>query len=175
MKVKLNLVQLLPAFVVSASLIALATPAQANPFGFLNQVNEALGGVNHTVNTVRGTGQHATGTLGNLSNLLGIAQPSNAPADPNVQIMDIYAKWYGGMTPADKEIVNLLITQYAEDLPLTFANFSRTPLYKSKSAQDKPKASTTFFKFLDLVKAVPQKDKFLAFAFCVNGGSSSCK
>jgi hypothetical protein len=162
MKVKLNLVQLLPAFLVSASLIALATPAQANPFGFLNQVNEALGGVNHTVNTVRGTGQHATGTLGNLSNLLGIAQPSNAPADPNVQIMDIYAKWYGGMTPA-------------EDLPLTFANFSRTPLYKSKSAQDKPKASTTFFKFLDLVKAVPQKDKFLAFAFCVNGGSSSCK
>ncbi len=162
--------------IISFGLTAIIRPAQANPFGFLDDINRNVNGVNNTVNSVRGTQQNTSNTLGNLSNFLGIGQQASSLADPNTQILDIYSKWYTSMTPADKEIVNWLTSQYAEDMPISFAAFSKSPLYKKRSAQDKPKASAVFFKFSEVVKNVgPQKDKFLAFAFCVNGGSTNCK
>jgi hypothetical protein len=162
---------------IGVALTAITQPAQAGPFGFLDDINSALHGVNSTVNSIKGTQQNTSGTLGNLTNMLGIGQPANNnSSDQSAQLLDIYSKWYTSMTPSDKEIVNWLTTQYAEDQPITFGAFSKTPLYKGKNEQDKPKASATFFKFSEVIKAVgPQKDKFLAFAFCVNAGSTNCK
>jgi hypothetical protein len=160
----------------SISIATVVSPARA---GFLDGINDALRGVNNTVNSIQGTQQQTTGTLGNLTNLLGIGgQPANngAPVDSTAQVLDIYAKWYMGVTPAEKEIVNLLTTSYAEDAPMTFAAFSKTPAYKDKDAQGKSQASAIFFKFSEVIKAIgPQKDKFLAYAFCVNGGGKNCK
>jgi hypothetical protein len=171
-----NIAKFLPAFLIlSTSLITVVKPAQANPFGFLNDINRSINGVNDGVNGIRGTQANATGTLGNLSNLLGLSKPET-PVDPNTQILDIYARWYVSMAPAEKEILNWLTTQYAEDKPIVFTTFSKSPLYKSMNAQTKTKASAIFFKYSEVIKAVgPQKDKFLAFSFCVNGGSTNCK
>ena len=116
--------------------------------------------------------------MNNLSNILGITPPANNnnSTDSTAQILDIYSKWYTSMIPANQEIVNWLTTEYAEDRAITFATFSKTPLYESKSKQERLKVSVTFFKFSEVIKAVgPQKDKFLAFAFCMNSGSTDCK
>jgi hypothetical protein len=177
-KMRNNIARLLPVvLMVGVSMNTLARPAQANPFDFLNGINRTVNDVNNTVNSVKGTQQNAGGALGNLTNFLGIGQPaSNNSSDPTAQVLEVYAKWYTSVSPADKEIVNMLTTQFAEDTPMTFAAFSKTPFYKGKDAQGKSQASATFFKFSEVIKAVgPQKDKFLAYAFCVNGGGKDCK
>ena len=162
--------------VTSISIATIVSPAHA---GFLDGINDALRGVNNTVNSIQGTQQNAGGTLGNLTNLLGIGgKPASnaAPGDPTAQVLDIYSKWYTSVTPAEKEIVNLLTTSYAEDKPMSFGDFSKSPMYQGKDTQGKSQASAIFFKFSEVIKAVgPQKDKFLAYAFCVNGGGKNCK
>jgi hypothetical protein len=162
---------------IGISLTAITQPAQAG-FGFLDDINSALRDVNSTIDTVKSTQQNTSVALTNLSNLLGISPSANNnnSTDPTTQVLDIYSKWYTSMNPAHKETVNWLTTQYAEDLPITFAAFIKTPLYESKSEQDRPKIAVTFFKFSEVVKTLgPQKDKFLAFAFCVNSGATNCK
>jgi hypothetical protein len=173
-----NISRLLPVvLMVGVSMSALASPVQAGPFDFLNSINSTVNDVNNTVNGIKGTQQNTGSAIGNLTNLLGIGQPaSNNSGDPTAQVLQVYSKWYSSVTPVDKEIVNMLTTQYAEDTPMTFAAFSKTPFYKGKDAQSKSQASATFFKFSEVIKAVgPQKDKFLAYAFCVNGGGKDCK
>jgi hypothetical protein len=172
-----NTTKFLPALLtIGISLTAVTKPAQAG-FGFLDDINSTLREVNTTIDTVKSTQQNTSVALTNLSNILGIAQPANSNSiDPTTQALDIYSKWYTSMTPSHKEIVNWLTTQYAEDLPITFAAFKKTPLYENNSEQDRPKIAITFFKFSEVIKIVgPQKDKFLAFAFCVNSGSTNCK
>ena len=155
------------------------SPAQANPFGFLDQINKTVNDVNGTVNSVKGTSANTGSAIGNLTNFLGIGA-SSAPAanaDPATQVNGAYAAWYKGMTPAEKEIANALTSEYAEKGVLDFATFKSTDLYKAaKTSQEKQAVSSMFFKYSEVVKAAaPQKDKFLAFAFCVNGGSTTCK
>jgi hypothetical protein len=173
-----NTSKIIPALLtIGISLTAITQPAQAG-FGFLDDINSALHEVNSTLDSVKNAQQSTSVALNNLSNILGIAQPTNNnnSTDPIAQILDIYSKWYTGMTPANQEIVNWLTTEYAEDRPITFGTFSKTPLYESKNKQDRIKVSVTFFKFSEVIKVVgPQKDKFLAFAFCMNSGSTNCK
>jgi hypothetical protein len=173
-----NISRLLPVILmIGVSVNAIGSPAQAGPFDFLNGINNTVNDVNNTVNGIKGTQQNTGSAIGNLTNLLGIGKPaSNNSGDPTAQVLEVYSKWYTSVSPADKEIVNMLTTQYAEDTPMTFAAFSKTPFYKGKDAQGKSQASATFFKFSEVIKAVgPQKDKFLAYAFCVNGGGKDCK
>jgi hypothetical protein len=169
-----NTTKFLPALLtIGISLTTITQPAQAN-FEFLDNINNTLNGVNTTINNVKDTQKNTSATLNNLTDLLGVRPPVNN--DPSDQILEIYSKWYASVTPADKEIVNWLTTQYAEDRSITFGDFTKTPLYQSKSEQERLKVSATFFKFSEVIKAVgPQKDKFLAFAFCVNSGSTNCK
>ncbi len=172
-----NTTKFLPALLtIGISLTAITQPAQAG-FGFLDDINSALNDVNSTLGSVKNAQQSTSVAINNLSNILGIAQPATSnSSDPTTQILEIYSKWYTSMTPTDKEIVNWLTIQYAEDLPIAFATFKKTPLYENSSEEDRPKIASTFFKFSEVIKTVgPQKDKFLAFAFCVNSGSTTCK
>jgi hypothetical protein len=159
---------------ITASGAATVRPAQAGPFDFLNGINNSINQVNGTVNGVRDVHSNTSSTLNNLGGLgtlLGIG-----PSAPSNDIRDIYASWYGTMSPAEKEVVKVLITEFAEDKVLGFADFKKTPEYSRLSAPAKSTASAIFFKFKEVSKAAqPQKDNFLAFAFCVNGGSKKCK
>jgi hypothetical protein len=158
----------------TVSLTALVRPAQAGPFDFLNGINSTINQVNGTVNGVRevhGNTNSTLNNLGGLGTLLGIG-----PSAPSNDIRDIYASWYETMSPSEKEVVKALITEFAEDKILGFSNFKKTPEYSRLSSQAKSSASSIFFKFKEVSTAAqPQKDSFLAFAFCVNGGAKKCK
>ena len=157
-------------------------PAQAGPFDFLNQINNTVREVNGTVNGIKNTGAETNSAIGNLTDLLGVGKsaapaPGAAAADSAAQVNGAYGAWYKGMSPAEREIANALTSEYAEKGALDFAAFKSTDLYNAaKTSQEKQAASALFFKYAEVVKVVgPQKEKFLAFAFCVNGGSTTCK
>jgi hypothetical protein len=164
---------------VATSCAAFQSPAQANPFGFLDQINKTVNDINGTVNSVKGTTANTGNAIGNLTNFLGIGKSESpaANADPSDQVNGAYAAWYKGMSPAEKEIANALTSEYAEKGALDFSAFKSTDLYKAaKTSQEKQAISAMFFKYSEVVKAAAsKKDKFLAFAFCVNGGSTTCK
>ncbi len=171
---------------VATGCVALAErPAQAGPFDFLDQINKSVRDVNGTVNGIKNTGAETNNAIGNLTDLLGVGKSAapaagtaaGATADPSAQVNTAYASWYQGMSPAEKEIANALTSEYAEKGALSFAAFKASDLYKAtKTPKEKQAASALFFKYSEVVKvAAPQKDKFLAFAFCVNGGGTSCK
>lgn len=171
------------ALFAATSCVALSErPAQAGPFDFLNQINNTVREVNGTVNGIKNTGAETNSAIGNLTDLLGVgksaAPAAGAPAaDPAAQVNGAYGAWYKGMSPAEKEIANALTSEYAEKGALDFGAFKAGELYKAaKTSQEKQAASALFFKYAEVVKVVgPQKEKFLAFAFCVNGGSTTCK
>ena len=158
----------------TVSCTAMVRPAQAGPFDFLNGVQNTINQVNGTVNGARDVHSSTNSTLNNiggLGTLLGIG-----PSAPSNDIRDIYASWYGAMSPAEKEVVRVLVTEFAEDKVLEFSGFKKTPEYSRLSPQAKSNASAIFFKFKEVSKAAqPQKDNFLAFAFCTNGGAKKCK
>jgi hypothetical protein len=157
--------------------------------------------INNNINNIRGTQNNANDAAGNIKNMLGGSQsgsgsnnnsvtnitpisdptPSNDPgngktADASTQLTESYFAWYSSLTPTQQEIVKELTKKYAEDKPMTFAEFSKSRFYKGKSEDAKSQASTVFFKFKETIDAVgSQKTKFLAYAFCVNGGSKECK
>jgi hypothetical protein len=155
---------------VSLSLSAVR-PAQA---GFLDGINDAIRGFSGTVDSVKDVHGSTTSTLNNLGGLgrlLGIG-----PSAPSTDLFDIYGSWYGSMSPSEKEVVKALVTEFADDKQLSFAEFKKTPEYGSLTSSAKSAASAIFFKFKEVSSAaVPVKDKFLAFAFCLSGGSTKCK
>ena len=172
----------LTLFAVSSSIALSERPAQAGPFDFLNQINNTIREVNGTVNGIKNTGAETNSAIGNLTDLLGVGKsaapaPGTAAVDSTAQVNGTYGAWYKGMSPAEKEIANALTSEYAEKGALDFAAFKATDLFKAaKTSQEKQAASALFFKYAEVVKVVgPQKEKFLAFAFCVNGGSTTCK
>jgi hypothetical protein len=155
---------------ISLSLAAVR-PAHA---GFLDGITDAIRGVNNTVDGVKDTHSNLTGTarnIGSLGTLLGIG-----PSAPSTDLFDIYGSWYGAMSPSEKEVVKALVNEFAEDKQLSFAEFKKSPEYGTLSSQAKSSASALFFKFKEVsAAAAPVKDKFLAFAFCLSGGSTKCK
>jgi hypothetical protein len=162
---------LLSGLVLVSLSLAAVRPAQA---GFLDGITDAIRGVNSTIDGVKDTHRNITGTVSNLNSLgsvLGLT-----PGTPSTDLLDIYGSWYGAMSPSEKEVVKALITEFAEDKQLSFAEFKKTPEYGSLSSQAKSAASAIFFKFKEVsAAAIPVKDKFLAFAFCLSGGSTKCK
>jgi hypothetical protein len=152
------------------SLSTAVRPAQA---GFLDGITDAIRGVNNTVNGVRDTHTDAGNTLSNLGDLgttLGIG-----PAKDK-DIFDTYSRWYGSVNNTEKEVIKALISDYAEEKQLSFGGFKKSPQYAGLSAQAKSQASAIFFKFKGITAETDkQKDKFLAFAFCLGGGGKSCR
>jgi hypothetical protein len=155
---------------ISLSLSAIK-PAQA---GFLDGITDAIRGVNNTIDGVKDTHRNVTGTVSNLNDLgvsLGLR-----PGAPSTDLLDIFGSWYGAMSPSEKEVVKALVTEFADDKQLSFSEFKKTSEYGSLTAPAKAAASAIFFKFKEVsTAAVPVKDKFLAFAFCLSGGSTKCK
>ena len=126
-----------------------------------------------TIDGTRGNIQNTGSTISDLGKMFGIGNNSGS-GDTNTQSLSIYADWYKTMSPMDKEVVNMLATEYAERGSLDFTTFKATNFYKIKTIEDRQRISATFFKFNEVVKIAP-KDKFLAYAFCVNGGGTNCK
>ena len=162
---------LLSGLVLFSLSLSAVRPAQA---GFLDGITDAIRGVNNTVDGVKDVHGSTTSTLNNLGGLgrlLGIG-PSQASTD----ILDIYSSWYGAMSVSEKEVVKALVSEFAEDKLLSFSEFKKTPEYGSLTSSAKSSASAIFFKFREVTTAAtPVKDKFLAFAFCLSGGSTKCK
>jgi hypothetical protein len=153
---------------ITISSVLLLVPsfrARADIFSDIDRINQ-------TVNGTKGKIDNAGSIINGLGKLLGVGN-NNGGGDASTQVLSIYADWYKTMSPLDKEVVNMLTTEYAEKGSLDFAGFKATNFYLFKSAQDKQKISGTFFKFNEVIKVAP-KDKFLAFAFCINGGSTNC-
>jgi hypothetical protein len=163
----------------TATSAAIVKPAQAGPFDFLNNINNTINQVNGAINGVKDTQSNANNALSGLTNLLGIGgsnSNSGSAASAANDIRDIYANWYGNMSAAEKEVVRALVNDFAEDKVTSFADFKKTSDYSRLTPQAKDSASSIFFKFSEVTKAAkPQKDSFLAFAFCMNGGSKKCK
>jgi hypothetical protein len=145
-------------------------PAQA---GFLDGITDAIRGVNNTVNGVRDTHKDADGALSNLGDLgstLGIG-----PAKDK-DIFDTYSRWYGSVDSVEKEVIKALISDYADEKQLSFSGFKNSSQYAALSPKAKSQASSIFFKFKGItVETDKQKDKFLAFAFCLSGGGKNCR
>jgi hypothetical protein len=154
----------------STSLLLNSFKAKADIFSDLDRINQS---VNEAKKNVENTGS----TLNGLGGMLGIGKNGNnsGSVDSNTQVLNVYADWYKVMSPLDRDVARMLTTEYAEKGSLDFTTFKATKFYTSSTIEQRQKISAVFFKFNEIVKAVQQKDKFLAFAFCVNGGSTSCK
>jgi hypothetical protein len=152
------------------SLATTVRPAQA---GFLDGITDAIRGVNNTVNGVRDTHKdagNAFNNLGDLGSSLGLG-----PAKDK-DIFDTYSRWYGSVNSTEKEVIKALVSDYAEEKQLSFGGFKKSPQYAALSPQAKSQASAVFFKFKSItVETDRQKDKFLAFAFCLSGGGKNCR
>jgi hypothetical protein len=150
----------------SALLLVPSFRVRADIFSDLDRINQDINGT-------KGKIDNAGSTINGLGKLLGVGN-NNGSGDPSTQVLYVYADWYKTMSPLDKEVVNMLTTEYAEKGSLDFAGFKATNFYRIKNTQDKQRISGIFFKFNEVIKVAP-KDKFLAFAFCINGGSTNCK
>jgi hypothetical protein len=127
---------LLSGLILISLSLAAVRPAQA---GFLDGITDAIRGVNNTIDGAKDTHRSLTGTVNNLSglgSLLGIG-----PSAPSTDLFDIYGSWYGAMSPSEKEVVKALVTEYAEDKQLSFAEFKKSPEYGTLSSQAKSTAS----------------------------------
>jgi hypothetical protein len=155
----------------SASFATAIPPARADFFSDIQNTINSVNGAVSGARDVHGATTNALTNLGGLGSLLGIG-----PSAPSTDIFDIYGSWYGAMSPSEKEVVKVLVSDYAEDKQMSFSEFKKSPEYGSLSAQAKSTASAIFFKFKEVsASAAPVKDKFLAFAFCLGGGSTKCK
>ena len=155
----------------SVSFATAIPPARADFFSDIQNTINSVNGVVTGAQEVHGATTNALTNIGGLGNLLGIG-----PSAPSTDIFDIYGSWYGAMSPAEREVVRILVSDYAEDKQLFFSDFKQSPEYKSLSTSAKSSASAIFFKFREvIVNAAPNKDKFLAFAFCLGGGSTKCR
>jgi hypothetical protein len=153
------------------SFTTIAESARADLFGDLQR---GVKQVNETIDTGRDIHRSVVGGVDNLSNLarsLGLS-----PQAPSTDIFDIYSIWYKSISSPEKEVVNALLTEYAEDKQLSFSTFNKSAVYAALNPSAKSKANVIFFKFKEIsIVTAPIKDKFLAFAFCLSSESTNCK
>jgi hypothetical protein len=150
---------------------ATTEPAHADLFSDLKRNVEWVNGTLDNATELHGSVVRGMNNLGNLARSLGLS-----PQAPSSDIFDIYSSWYKSMSPCDREVVKALLTEYAEEKQLSFSTFNKSADYTALSPLAKSKASAIFFKFKEISTfAAPVKDRFLAFAFCLNTESKHCK
>lgn len=148
---------------ISISLNTAVKPAQA---GLFDDIRIIVGDATKTVETIKDI--HASVT--HLSKLLGLSNTKST------DLLDIYSDWFKSMSTSEKDTIKIFLNEYAEDKQLSFSTFKSSPEYAALSPQAKSAATAIFFKFKEVTNAaVPVKDRFLAFAFCLSGGSTKCK
>ncbi len=164
---------------LSATCILLATQmsASANPFGeLLNTVNSINRNVYYLDRTINGTAY----TINGLSNTLGLDLGSNSNAisdsDPTGQVLQVYQLWYQGLPATEQETVAWLVMEHARNQSVTFDTVSGSDWFLQKPAAEQSQVAASFFKLQNIIESTAQdRSRFLAFAFCVNGGATDCE
>lgn len=166
----------------SLALIAIQAPASAGGFGgLIDSVNNTVNRVNNTVYSLDRTINGTAYTINSLSETLGLNASSNKDSinaeDPTGQVLQVYRLWYDGMPAADRETVSWLVMQHAQNQAVTFDTVATSDWFKQKPAAQQSQAAANFFKLQNILEATAQdRSRFLAYAFCVNGGGGeSCQ
>lgn len=162
----------------SLALVAIQAPASAGGFGdIINTINR----VNNTVYSLDRTINGTAYTINSLSETLGLNLGSNSDSidaeDPTGQVLQVYQLWYDGLPAADQETVSWMVMQQAQNQAVTFDTISTSDWFLQKPPAQQSQAAANFFKLQNIVEATAQdRSRFLAFAFCVNGGGGeSCQ
>ncbi|MCG6137059.1 MAG: hypothetical protein MET45_20900 [Nostoc sp. LLA-1] len=143
-------------------------PASANPFRFLQDIN-------NTIRTIDSTVKTTNTSIQNLSNTLGIQSPGTNSKDPTQQLLGVYETWYKGLSSSDQEIVAWLVMQHAKSQTVTFETISNSEWFLQKPITDQSQVSSLFFKLQQVIDAsAHERSRFLSFAFCVNSGGNNC-
>ncbi len=163
---------------ISATCVVLATQmsASANPFGdFLNTINRVNSTVNYLDRTINGTAY----TVNSLSNTLGLNLGDGediSESDETGQVLQVYQLWYEDLSASEKETVSWLVMEHARNQAVSFATVTSSDWFLQKPSAEQSQVAATFFKLENILEATAQdRSRFLAFAFCVNGGGTSCE
>ncbi|MEM9091847.1 MAG: hypothetical protein AAGC93_24305 [Cyanobacteria bacterium P01_F01_bin.53] len=165
--------------ILSASLVLVCTtsPASANPFsGILNTINE----VNRTIRSTDNAINQTTNNLEGLTNTLGISFGSSdngtlSETESTDQVLQIYKTWYNGLSSVDQETVSWLVMEHARNQAVTFDTVAGSEWFQQKPIAEQSQVSATFFKLQEIINASAEdRNRFLGFAFCVNGGGETC-
>lgn len=168
MKIKTVLTGLLSA---TCLLAAAQVPASAGFGDVLNTIDRVNYNVNRLDRTINGTAY----TINSLSNTLGLDSSRTEGAvtadDPTGQVLQVYKLWYEELPAADQETVSWLVMQQAQNQDVSFETVSSSDWFLQKTPAQQSQAASNFFKLQNITEATAQEEsRFLAFAFCVNGG-----
>ncbi len=156
------------------------TAASANPFRIiedaLNTINRGASTLDNTTNTLN----RANSSVDRLLDSLGLSsdEAGNSLGDSGStdQVLAVYEAWYGTLSTTDKETVSWLIMQHARNQTVTFETISTTDWFMQKPIAEQSQVSSVFFKLQQVIDAsADDRDRFLAFAFCVNSGAQNCE
>lgn len=161
---------------ISATCLLVTTqaPASAGFWNVLDSINQVTNTINYLDNTINGTAY----TLNSLGNTLGLnlsdRQDSINAEDPTGQVLQVYQIWYEELPTADQETVSWLVMQHAQNQSVTFETISNSDWFLQKTPTEQSQVAANFFKLQNIIEATAQeKNRFLAFAFCVNGGGQA--
>lgn len=156
-------------------LVAVQVPASAGFNDLINTVNRVNNTVYRLDRTINGTAY----TINSLSNTLGlnVDEDDISTDDPTGQVLQVYQLWYEDLPAADQENVAWLVMQKAQKQDVSFETVSNSDWFLQKTPEEQSQAASNFFKLENITEAVAQEEsRFLAFAFCVNGGGGeSCE
>ena len=156
-------------------LAAVQVPASAGFGDLLNTIDRVNNTVNRLDRTINGTAY----TVNSLSNTLGlnVDEDDISADDPTGQVLQVYQLWYEDLAPADQETVAWLVMQKAQNQDISFETISSSDWFLQKTPEQQSQAASNFFKLQNITEAAAQEEsRFLAFAFCVNGGGGeSCE
>jgi len=162
---------------VTCMVLSVQAAAYANPLqGILDTIND----VNNTIRSFDSTINGTSYTVNSLAETLGIdissSSNSISEAESTKQVLQIYEIWYGDMSPEEQETVSWLVMEHARNQSVTFDTISTSEWFLQKPIGGQSQVAATFFKLQSIIEATAQdRNRFLAFAFCVNGGSNSCE
>jgi hypothetical protein len=131
--------------------------------------------IDRTNRTIDGT----TGSVDSLLDRLNLSPDavsnSVSEAGSTEQVLEIYEAWYGTLSGDDKETVSWLVMQHARNQNVTFETISSSEWFMEKPIAEQSHVSSIFFKLQQVIDSTADdKDRFLAFAFCVNSGAEGC-
>ena len=158
-------------------LLAAQVSVSANPFnGLMNAVNN----VNRTVYSLDRTINGTAYTINSLSETLGLNLGGGTvdadESDPTGQVLQVYQLWYEDLSASEQETVSWLVMEHARNQAVDFETVSSSDWFLQKPAAEQSQVAASFFKLQNIVEATAQdRSRFLAFAFCVNGGGAECE
>ena len=166
----------LTGLISAACLVAAAqVPASAGFGDLLNTVDRVNNTVNRLDRTINGTAY----TINSLSNTLGVNADSGSidASDQTGQVLQVYQLWYEDLAMPEQENVSWLVMQHAQSQEVSFETVSGSDWFLQKTPTEQSQTASNFFKLQNITEATAsERSRFLALAFCVNGGGGdSCE